>query len=172
MNAAPTTQLVIGPNASLKPVQAAAFVGWTALVSFAIGSFFAIRGFWPVLVFATLEIAALAAALYASLRSGRYREVVHFEPGSIRVEFGEIGHGAQASLQLPRSPTRVLLERGPFRNSPTRLLLCCFGHSVELGRCLTDDQRRQLAARMRELIHPGWGSMTTAAGPPAVFWSG
>jgi len=35
-------------------------------------------------------------------------------------------------------------------------LLSSLGQQLELGRCLTGEEREHLAARMRELIHPGW----------------
>jgi uncharacterized membrane protein len=158
------TRLVIGPNASMSVRQAVWFMAWMCTVSLAIGGFFAWRGFWPILPFAGLELAALAAALAVSLRRNRYREVVSFEGGAIRIEVGEVGRGLSLDIRLGRQGTRVLLERGPYRNSPTRLLLKGDGHRLELGRCLTDAERERLAARMRELIHPGW--RRTPAGTP------
>lgn len=150
------TRLVIGPNASMSARQAVWFMAWMCTVSLAIGGFFAWKGFWPILPFAGLELAALAAALTVSLRRNRYREIVDFDGDAIRIEVGEIGRGAGLRVGLERLSTRVLLESGPYRNSPTRLLLCSQGQSLELGRCLTDEERERLAARMRELIHPGW----------------
>jgi len=150
------TRLVIGPNASMSVRQAIGFMAWMSSVSLAIGGFFAWRGFWPILPFAGLELAALAAALAVSLRRNRYREVVSFDGDSIRIEVGEIGRGIGLDLRLTRASTRVLLESGPYRNSPTRLVLSCQGQRLELGRCLTDEERQRLAVRMRELIHPGW----------------
>jgi len=150
------TRLVIGPNASMSVRQAVGFMAGICTVSLAIGGFFAWKGFWPILPFAGLELLALGAALTVSLRRNRYREVVDFDGDAIRVEVGEIGRGAGLRLCLTRSSTRVLLESGPYRNSPNRLLLSSQGQSLELGRCLTDEEREQLAVRMRELIHPGW----------------
>ena len=156
MNHPVNTRLVIGPNASLSARQAVLFMGWMCTVSLAIGGFFALRGFWPILPFAGLELVALGAALVVSLRRNRYREVVSFDDAAIRVEVGEVGRGAGLTVQLERAATRVLLEPGPYRTSPTRLLLSCQGQQLELGRCLTDEERSRLAARLRELIHPGW----------------
>jgi uncharacterized membrane protein len=150
------TRLVIGPNASMSVRQAIGFMAWMCTVSLAIGGFFAWRGFWPILPFAGLELVALAAALAVSLRRNRYREVVSFDGDTIRVEVGEIGRGAGLSVTLMRNSTRVLLQGGPHRNSPSRLLLSCMGQTLRLGACLTDEERERLAQRMRELIHPGW----------------
>lgn len=150
------TRLVIGPNASMSVRQAVWFMAWMCMVSLLIGGFFAWKGFWPILPFAGLELAALAAALVVSLRRNRYREVVDFDDAAVRVEVGEVGRGAGLQIRFTRLSTRVLLESGPYRNSPTRLLLSSQGQQLELGRCLTDEERQRLAARMRELIHPGW----------------
>lgn len=159
------TRLVIGPNASMSARQAAWFMAWMCTVSLAIGGFFAWRGLWPILPFAGLELAALGAALVVSLRRNRYREVVHFEEKFIHVEVGEIGRGVGLDVRLTRSGTRVLLESGPYRTSPTRLVLSCQGQRLELGRCLTDEERLRLAGRMRELIHPGWRRTPEQAEP-------
>ena len=87
------TRLVIGPNASMSVRQAVWFIAWMCMVSLLIGGFFAWRGFWPILPFAGLELAALAAALAVSLRRNRYREVVDFDDEAVRVEVGEVGRG-------------------------------------------------------------------------------
>lgn len=150
------THLVIGPNASLSQRQAWVFMCLLGTTSLAIGVFFALRGFWPILPFAGLELAAVGAALIYSLRRNAYREVVSFEASTISVVVGMAGGSRGARFSLPRSGTRVLVEAGPHRNSPTRLRLSCNGHAVELGRCLTDEERERIARRMRELIHPGW----------------
>lgn len=156
--AAATTdaRLVIGPNASLSLRQARWFFGWMAFVAFAVAGFFALHGFWPVLPFAGLEILALAVVLVICLRRNRYREVVCFAGDRIRVEFGAVGQGAVSVVTLPRSSTRAVLDTGPYRNSPSRLLLCYGEQRLEVGNCLTDEERATLCRRLRQLIHPGW----------------
>jgi uncharacterized membrane protein len=157
------TCLVIGPNASLSVRGAVSFMIGICAVSLGIGAVFALRGYWPVLPFAGLELAALGAALAVSMRRGRYREVVSFAGDTIAIEVGEVGRGVGLRVQFRRSLTRVLIERGPHANSPTRLALSCGTQRLELGRCLTDAEREQLGARMRELIHPGWLRTPTAS---------
>jgi uncharacterized membrane protein len=135
---------------------AAVFMGSISALSLLIAGFFTLQGFWPVLPFAGLELAAVAAALWVSLRRNRYREVVSFEAGRIAVRCGMVGDGASLQVDWPRSSTRVMLEKGLYRNDPTRLLLSNSGRRLELARCLTDEERARLAKRLRELIHPGW----------------
>ncbi|GAC1623878.1 MAG: hypothetical protein NVS9B10_09250 [Nevskia sp.] len=132
------------------------FMASMCVVSLVIAGFFALQGYWPVLPFAGLELAALAAALWVSLRRNRYREILVFENERITVRCGMIGEGASLQLEWPRSSTRVHLERGVHRNDPTRLTLSNAGRQLVLARCLTDEDRARLAKRLRELIHPGW----------------
>ncbi|MES0874881.1 DUF2244 domain-containing protein [Sinimarinibacterium thermocellulolyticum] len=155
------SRLVIGPNASLSVRQACWFMGATSALGLGIAIGMASLGFWPVVPFAGLELAALGAALYVSVRRNAYREVVEIGPRWVRVQFGWLGRGALHTVELQRGPTRVLLEPGGNRHAPTRLLLSGVGRSgrqvVRIGACLTDDERRELAARIRQLLTPGWG---------------
>jgi hypothetical protein len=98
------------------------------------------------------------------VRRNAYREVIVIGPRSVRVEFGLLGRGAQATVALQRDPTRVLLEPGAHRNAPNRLLLSCGGRTVRIGACLTDDERGRLAARLRQLLTPAW-NVPVAAHP-------
>jgi len=109
-------------------------------------------GFWPVLPFAGLELAAVGAALAVALRRNRYREVVSFAGARVTVEFGLAGRSVQAVVDFPRAWTRVWLERGSRRHQPTRLILGSSGQRVEIGRCLTDEEREQLVERFRSLL--------------------
>lgn len=147
------TRLVIGPNASLTGRQALVFFAGMCGICLAIAGFFAALGFWPVLPFAGLELAALGAALAVVLRRNRYREVVEFEGERVRVEFGLVGEGARARCEWPRSATRAWLEQGPHA---TRLVLACGPSRLTLAACLTDAERESLAARLKELLHPAW----------------
>ena len=150
------TRLVVEPNASLSWAQAKLVIGWMCLVSLGIGLFFAVHGFWPVLPFCGMGLVAFAAGLLVSLRQNDYREVICFEGGRIQVQFGTLRRAHASTVSLQRNHTRVMLERGPYRNSPALLVMSCCGQRVEVGRCLTDDERTALCQRMQQLIHPGW----------------
>jgi uncharacterized membrane protein len=156
------TRLVIGPNASLSVRQAWLFMGITTVFGLGIALGMAFLGFWPVIPFAGLELGALGAALYLSVRRNGYREVVVIDAHSVRVEFGMQGRGALTTFHLQRGPARVLLESGPHRHAPSRLLLSSCGQVVRLGACLTDDERLQLAARIKQLLTPAWTAPLSA----------
>lgn len=156
MSTSRDTLLVIRPNASMTVRAAQGVMLVMAVVSLSIAGLFTWHGFWPILPFAGLELAALALALHVSLRRNRYREVIAFDGGRLKVECGMSGDGAVLSVDWPRSATRVLLEVGAHRNDPSRLRLVNGSRSLELGRCLTDEEREGLAARLHELILAGW----------------
>lgn len=152
------TQVVIGPNASMTQRMAVTFMVIMAVVSLLIAGGFAAIGLWPILPFAGLELGALGLALQVSLRRNRYREVISFADRQVRVECGMAGEGARLVTEWPRSSTRVLLEAGINRNDPTKLVLSNGGRRLILGRCLTDEDRERLAARLRELVLAGWSA--------------
>lgn len=125
-----------------------------AVPGLGIAGVFAAQGFWPIFPFAGLELSALGAALWVSLRRNRYREVLRFEGGQLAVEFGSLGGDVQRRVAWPRTWTRVVLERGRHRHDPQRLWLMYAGRRVEIGRCLTDDERAALRGRIKELLKP------------------
>lgn len=158
------TRLVIGPNASLDAGQAWLFMGLSASLGLGIAITLALLGFWPVLPFAGLELSALGAAVYVSVRRNGYREVLVFGTQRVRVEFGVIGRGAGVVVELSRALTRVLLEPGAHHHAPTRLILSCAGQRVRIGACLTDEERGRLAARLKQLLIPAWSRSPAGAG--------
>ena len=151
-----SARIVIGPNASLDVRGALWFLGSLSALALAVSAVCVYWGFWPVLPFAGAELMAVAAAVWVSLRRNRYREVVTVDEDRVCIEFGQLGRdgpgGANSRIDFPRGWTRAGIESGLHRNDPNRLLLSCSGQRVEIGRCLTDDERLALAARLKELL--------------------
>jgi uncharacterized membrane protein len=150
------TRFVIGPNASLTRRGAVFAFAWIAFVAFGIAGFFTLLGFWPILPFAGLEVGAFAAALWISLRRNRYREVLNFDGRLARIEFGLAGRAERSVVEFPQAWIRAAIESGPHRNSPTRLVLSCHGQRIEVGRCLTDEERETLVARISAVTGSAW----------------
>jgi uncharacterized membrane protein len=147
------TRFVLGPNASLSVRGAWIFMLWISSATLGAATWCAVHGFWPVLPFAGLELAAVGWALVVSMRRNRYREVVSFERERVRIEFGVTGQGAATEVDLPRAWTRAWIERDAGRrHAPTRLLLGSSGQRVVVGRCLTDEEREALAQRFGTLL--------------------
>ena len=143
-------RLVVMPNASLTAGQAALFLGWMCLLSFGIAGFFAWRGYWLVMPFSGLEMLALAAGLYWSLRGNAYREIISIAGDRVRIETGR--RRPEHSWEFPRAWTRVWIEEAQNACDRSRLLLTYAGRRCEIGACLTEEERSALARRLRELL--------------------
>lgn len=157
------TVIVVQPNASLSMKQALWFMASISLVSLGVAGYLALQGFWPVLPFAGIELAALALALWVSMRDNAYREVIRVDGGQVLLEFGMAGEGARTRVELPRSMVRIWSRR-QFAGDIS-VLLVCGEQRFELGRCLGPQDRSSLVERLREVFRPGW--QNTAAMPAA-----
>ena len=146
----PEHRIELAPNCALTTRSAALFVGSLACVVFVVALFFASRGMWPVLPFAGLEVGLLAWAVRASLRQGARREVIRVSDASVVVE--QVGVGGSRQSVFPRHWARVKL-RDPQRSAhPSRLTIESHGRACEVGRFLTEEERRGLALRLQRLV--------------------
>lgn len=143
-------RIELAPNCSLTPRGARLFVGSLAAVTFTVAGFFALQGFWPVLPFAGLEIGLLAWAVRASMRHGTEREVIRVSEAQVVVE-RRSANGSRQSV-FARHWTRVTLRDPQRARYPSRLTIESHGRSCEVGRFLTEDERRRLAARLERLV--------------------
>ena len=121
-----------------------------AATTFGVAAFFTAQGFWPVLPFAGLEIALLAWAVRSSMRSGLDRETIIVSEDSVTVEH-RCRRGVRVSV-FPRHWASVKLHALPAAPHPSRLLLESHGRACEVGRFLTEDERRSLAVRLKQLV--------------------
>jgi uncharacterized membrane protein len=142
--------LELTPRRSLTPRTARIFIGVVATTTFAVAGVFAIQGFWPVLPFAGLEIALLIWAVRTSMRTGEDRETI-----VISAEWVTIRQSDSAGVHtavFPRHWSRVKLHAPLAALHPSRLVLESSGRACEVGRFLTEDERRSLAARLQQLV--------------------
>jgi uncharacterized membrane protein len=138
------------PRCSLTPTGARIFVGTVGATTFAVAAFFTARGFWPVLPFAGLEVLLLMWATTLSMRNRRELETIYIEADRITIR--HIGVKGEAVSVFPRHWARVTLHAPPTALHPSRLLLESHGRAREVGRFLTEDERRALAARLKQLV--------------------
>ena len=148
MNALHTLELV--PRCSLTPMGARVFIASVAVPTFTIATVYTLQGMWPVLLFAGLEIAVLAWAVRASLRAGSARETIAIDEQSIRIR--RTGPAGEHFLVFPRHGSKVKLHAPSTALHPSRLVLESRGAACEVGRFLTEDERRSLAARLKQLV--------------------
>ena len=149
-------ELVLQPNGSLTPEQARWFLWLTAGGCFVIAMFFALQGLWPILPFAGLEVGALVLALRASMRQSRHREIIHVGQDTIRIERRD--RGGIHHAQFTRHWARVSVRAAALPRHPSRLIIESQGRQCELGRFLTEEERQQVALRLRRMV----GSMNAS----------
>lgn len=143
-------RIELAPNCSLTPQGARLFVGSLAAVTFAVAGFFALQGFWPVLPFAGLEIGLLAWAVRASMRRGAEREVILVSEADVVIE-RRAPSGSRRTV-FPRHWARVTLRGPQPALHPSRLTIESHGRACEVGRFLTEDERRRLAVQLEQLV--------------------
>jgi uncharacterized membrane protein len=149
--AEPTVRrFVLTARCALTPRTARWFVGSVAATTFTVAGFFTLQGFWPVLPFAGLEIALLSWAVRASMRNGARRQTITITADSVTVEHYD-AQGERRSV-FPRHWVRVKLHAPLATLLPQRLVLESQGRSCEVGEFLTEDERRGLAVRLKQVI--------------------
>jgi uncharacterized membrane protein len=149
----------IRPNCSLSARGAALFFFSACLGPLLIAAFLALRGFWPVLPFAGLEVLLLGWALRLSLERRHHQQCVTVTDAEVSIESRR--RGACEQVVFPRHWARVKLRRPAARLHPSRLVIESHGRQCELGSFLTEEERRGLALRLQRLIgrlneSPSW----------------
>lgn len=156
---APALHIEIRPNCSLSVRGAQGFFLAACVAPLSIAAFLALRGFWPVLPFAGLELLVLGWALRASLERRHHRQHITVTEEAVRVESRR--RDALEQVVFPRHWARVKLRRPAARLHPSRLVIESHGRQCELGSFLTEEERRGLALRLQRLIgrtneSPSW----------------
>jgi len=143
-------RIELAPNCSLTPFGAVLFFIATCLFSLGFSLFFAVRGFWPVLLFWLLEMLALGLALNSSMRRGRYTQTVLITDSRISL-VTRTKSGAQKQ-EFARHWAKVRLRSPPRRLGVSRLTIESQGRAYEVGSFLTEEDRCLLAKRLRCLV--------------------
>jgi len=138
------------PNCSLTPRAAVLFYAWVTITSLSVAGYFVALGMWPVLPFAGLELAGLGAALTYSISRGRSHEKITVTAERVNVELHQ--GRVRRTIGFPRAWTRVELRQSRLTGHPSRLLLGSAGRYVEVGRCLTENNRRRQEYLLRGAI--------------------
>lgn len=142
------------PRCSLTPHSARIFVATVAAGTFALAGFFTWQGFWPVLLFAGVEIGLLIWAVSASMRKGAERETITITEDSVVVRryTSTVPVRERGSSVFPRHWVKVKLHAPSTALHPSRLVFESHGRACEVGRFLTEDERRSLAVRLKQLV--------------------
>jgi uncharacterized membrane protein len=140
---------IIEPNKPLGPRALALVVGFVALVSFAAGILFALRGAWPVTPFFGADVALLAWAMRASVRASRRREHLVLSSDVLIIE--RIGiHGEMQREEVNPYWLRVDHDDPEFLGS--ELALVSRGRRWVVGSFLGAEERAHLADALRRAL--------------------
>lgn len=143
-------QVVIRPNQSLSWRGNMVVLASLGLVMATIATGFALMGLWLVLPFAGLELLAVAVALYLTCRRLANSEVISLSPAAIRVESGY--RYPESSHRVTRDWVRIDLYDRDASAQRSRLYIRSQGQAIEVGACLTDEEREKLARELRRLL--------------------
>ena len=142
-------RVVLTPYRSLGPTGFIVLMAALGAVSFITGIAFLMMGAWPVLGFLGLDVALVYVAFKLNYRSGRLYETLELTPAKltwIRV------HPSGKREQFDCNPywARVALREWP--DGRTDLRLIAQGKELIFGRFLNDDERRELAAALKDAL--------------------
>lgn len=134
---------VLRPNRSLSWRQNLAVFAGLCMVTLALVIPLVAMGFWLVLPFAGLELLVVGIGLYCVICRCHECEVICVAADSIRIERGR--RRPEQRWVLPRTWAQVVLNGCSRQWYPSRLLIRAHGRTVEVGRFLVEEERRQLA---------------------------
>lgn len=116
------------------------------LASFLVATYFVMHGAWVVMVFALLEMSAVAAAFLYFGRHATDRECISLSEAELLVELVQ----AEQSLSFRLDPRRTRVAIPEPRQRLIRLE--ANGERVDVGRYLTERKRQEFAKELnREL---------------------
>ena len=147
------------PNCSLSVRGARLFFGSACILPCGIAGFLALKGFWPILPFAGLEMALLGWALKVCLERRFHSQTITVT--DLDVSIDTRGRARCEHVVFPRHWAQVKLRRPAARLHPSRLTIESHGRRCELGSFLTEEERRGLALQLQRVIgrvneSPSW----------------
>jgi uncharacterized membrane protein len=143
-------RIVLRPNRSWSWRSNTFFVMTLLGVSITIAAAFALRGYWLVLPFSVLEMAALLGCLYFCVRRANRQEVLTFSDDDLLLERGHT-HPEQVH-RYPRFFTRIHVEPGHHAWYEPRIAIIARNERQEIGSFLCSDEKRTLINHLRDMI--------------------
>ena len=125
------------------------FFGIVCAGTFAVATVATVLGFWPVFPFAGAEMALLAWALRSNMQRRLDRESIHVTENQVVIEYAR---GNPRRVEFPRHWARVKIRRPKSPLHRGRLVIESHGRAYEVGKFLTEEERRHLAAALWRLI--------------------
>lgn len=136
-------EFVVQPNAAFNRTGWPWIFGLLSITCLSIAIRFAWLGYWMILPFAIMDVFAVGMILYLISYRSAYVEIIRV--GNDSVEIYHAQRNKDRQWLFPSCWTRVRLESPGHRWYPHRLLIGCKGQWVEVGGCLTNPERLELA---------------------------
>ncbi|MGH8369877.1 MAG: DUF2244 domain-containing protein, partial [Gammaproteobacteria bacterium] len=145
-------RIVMGPNRSLSMTGLWLFYASISIVTLALATWFALHGFWPVLVYAVLELVWLGLCQYLCwLRAGHAEQITVTDDAVI---VDKHRGRRREHVEFKRYWAQVVMKVPAARLHPRSLFIRSHGRECEVGRCLTESERDRLEQRLASLIGP------------------
>lgn len=147
---------VLTAHRSLGPRGFLILMGFLSVVSFVTGLAFYLKGAWPVLGFFGLDVAIIYLAFRLNYRSGRVYETI--EITDERLLLTRV-HPSGRMEEFNFNPywTRVDLTEG--KDGRTAISLRHHSNVLWFGRFLNDDERRDVAATLKDALTQARGGL-------------
>lgn len=143
-------RILIRPNRSLSTRAMCVLLAAVTALVLTIGIGFAMAGAWLVLPFAGLEIAVVGAALLYLHRHADDGELLVIDDDRVWVIRCQGGKDEQHDFQRYWAKVRLAGADGGWY--PSRLLIGSHGRFVEIGAAMNEEERRALAAHLRQAL--------------------
>lgn len=147
----PAQTIRLVPHCALTPAQARFFFLSLCVASALVAGLVASQGFWPVLPWAGLEMAALGLALKLSLDRRHRVQTILITEDQVQVQTTRKGR-LQAQVVFARHWSRVRLRPARITHHPSRLYIESSGRACEIGPFLSEVERRGLSRQLQQLI--------------------
>ena len=139
----------LAPHCSLSTRGAFLFFGSVCLPTFGVASAATALGFWPVLPFAGAEMLLLGWALHSNMQRRFERETIDVSESEIVIEYAR---GNPQRVVFPRHWAQVKIRRPKSPLHRCQLVIESHGRAYEVGKFLSEEERHQLAAQLKQLI--------------------
>ncbi len=139
---------IIKPNRSIEKKGIFIFFSLVILVSAFIALRFWLLGAWVVMPLMVLEITILGAAFYLVQKASRDVETIDLSNDKLRVTRNV--RSVVDEWQFQPYWVQVILRADRISWYPSHLLLRSHGKMIEIGTCLTDEEREELSGSLKQ----------------------
>ena len=112
-----------------------------------LAAFFLLRGLWPIVPFAGLEVGGLALALHYVCWKLQQRHVLRFDARQLVLQKG--AYYPRFTWQFARDAVSLSVEVQSHPWDPLKLFLCSRDQQIPIGNFLNRDDSRKLLALLR-----------------------